>query len=62
MRLEVFDTAQEVAEAVATRIAAALVARPSLVLGLPAGRTPILTYAELRRRHAVLRRLTPAAA
>ena len=52
MKIAVFDTPQDVAQAAAARIAAALAAKPSLVLGLPAGRTPIATYAELRRRHA----------
>jgi glucosamine-6-phosphate deaminase len=50
--IEVFDTADDVARAVAARVADALAARPSLVLGLPTGRTPIATYAELRRLHA----------
>jgi glucosamine-6-phosphate deaminase len=49
--IEVFDTADDVARAVAARVADALAARPSLVLGLPTGRTPIATYAELRRVH-----------
>jgi len=49
--IEVFDTADDVARAVAARVADALAARPSLVLGLPTGRTPIATYAELRRLH-----------
>ena len=51
MTIEVFDTADDVARAVAARVAHALAARPSLVLGLPTGRTPIATYAELRRLH-----------
>ena len=51
MTIEVFDTADDVAGAVAARIADALAARPLLVLGLPTGRTPIATYAELRRLH-----------
>jgi glucosamine-6-phosphate deaminase len=49
--IEVFDTADDVARAVGARVADALAARPSLVLGLPTGRTPIATYAELRRLH-----------
>ena len=52
MRIEVFDTADDVARAVAQRVASALRTRPSLVLGLPTGRTPIAAYAELRRLHA----------
>ena len=51
MTIEVFDTADDVARAVAARVADALAARPSLVMGLPTGRTPIATYAELRRLH-----------
>jgi glucosamine-6-phosphate deaminase len=50
--INIFETPLETAAAVARRIAEALAARPSLVLGLPTGRTPIATYAELRRLHA----------
>jgi glucosamine-6-phosphate deaminase len=50
--IAVFDAAEDVARAVAERVADALAARPSLVLGLPTGRTPIATYAEFRRLHA----------
>ena len=52
MRIAVFETPDDVARAVARRVAQALAARPALVLGLPTGRTPIATYAELRRLHA----------
>jgi glucosamine-6-phosphate deaminase len=52
VKIEVFDTPDHAAAAVAERVAAALDSRPSLVLGLPTGRTPIATYAELRRLHA----------
>jgi glucosamine-6-phosphate deaminase len=52
VELRVFDTADETAGAVATRVAAALRAHPDLVLGLPTGRTPIAAYAALRRLHA----------
>ena len=52
MNIRVFDAPDAVACAVAGRVAAALTARPSLVLGLPTGRTPIAAYAELRRFHA----------
>ena len=51
MKILVFETPDEVARAVAQRVAEALAAQPSLVLGLPTGRTPIATYAELRRLH-----------
>jgi glucosamine-6-phosphate deaminase len=50
--IHVFDTPEAVACAVAGRVANALAARPSLVLGLPTGRTPIAAYAEIRRLHA----------
>ena len=52
MTINVFDTPELVARALARRIAAALAARPSLVLGLATGRTPVMTYAELRRLQA----------
>ena len=52
MVIAVFDTPDEAARAVAHRVAREVRDRPSLVLGLPTGRTPIATYAELRRLHA----------
>jgi glucosamine-6-phosphate deaminase len=52
LRLHIFDTEQEVARALAARVANAINERPSMVLGLPTGRTPIGTYQELRRLHA----------
>ncbi|MBI4264983.1 MAG: glucosamine-6-phosphate deaminase [Acidobacteria bacterium] len=52
MEIRVFDSADEAARAVADRVARALAERPSVVLGLPTGRTPVAAYAELRRRHA----------
>ena len=52
MNIRVFDTEEQVARALADRVASALRVRPSIVLGLPTGRTPIATYAELRRLHA----------
>ena len=51
MKIQIFDTPDDVARAVGDRVAEALAARPSLVLGLPTGRTPVATYAELRRLH-----------
>jgi glucosamine-6-phosphate deaminase len=51
LRIHVFDNEHLVARALAERVASAITARPSLVLGLPTGRTPIATYAELRRLH-----------
>jgi glucosamine-6-phosphate deaminase len=50
--IRIFETAGEAARAVARRVAEALRRTPDLVLGLPAGRTPVEAYAELRRLHA----------
>jgi glucosamine-6-phosphate deaminase len=44
-----FATAEEIVRAVAQRVAAAIREQPNLVLGVPAGRTPIGVYAELGR-------------
>ena len=52
MNVRVFLTADEAARALAERIAAAINAKPDLVLGLPTGRSPVATYAELRGLHA----------
>ena len=52
MEIRTFATADDVARAVAVRVAAALRQRPGLVLGLASGRTPLPTYAELARLHA----------
>lgn len=52
MDIRTFATAVETARAVALRIARAVGEKPRVVLGLPAGRTPIEVYAELRRMHA----------
>ena len=52
MRIRVYPTDREAAVALARDIAAALRARPDLVLGLPTGRTPIRLYRELVRLHA----------
>jgi len=49
--LTICDTAAEVGRVVARRISEALVSNPRLVLGLPAGSTPLDTYAELARLH-----------
>jgi len=45
----IFATREDVALAVAARVREALLAEPDLVLGLPAGQTPVPVYAELRR-------------
>ena len=51
MVVRVFTTADESARALAARIAAAVRDKPDLILGLPTGKSPIATYAELRRMH-----------
>jgi glucosamine-6-phosphate deaminase len=55
VRIHIFDTEQALARALAARVAAALSDNPSIVLGLPTGRTPIAAYEELRRLHAAQR-------
>jgi glucosamine-6-phosphate deaminase len=55
VHINVFETADETAVAVARHIAARIDERPNLVLGLPTGRTPVAIYAELRRLHAASR-------
>jgi glucosamine-6-phosphate deaminase len=52
VNIHVFDTPNQVAGALARRIADGLLERPEIVLGLPTGRTPLAMYAELRRLHA----------
>ena len=52
MRLTVFRHEREAAAALAERLAAALGERPSLVLGLPTGRTPVPLYRQLVALHA----------
>ena len=52
MAVTVCDDTAVAARAVADRIGAALQRKRSLVLGLPAGRTPQPVYGELKRRHA----------
>jgi glucosamine-6-phosphate deaminase len=46
-----FDTAQDTAVALARAVARAIELNPAIVLGLPAGRTPVPVYAELGRLH-----------
>lgn len=50
MHTRIFDSPSEAGLAVAGRVIRAVSGNPSLVLGLPAGRSPIDAYAELRRR------------
>jgi glucosamine-6-phosphate deaminase len=47
IRVTVFPTDRAAARALAKRIAAHVQAKPSLVLGLPTGRTPVRLYQEL---------------
>lgn len=52
LKIHTFNDEQTVARALAERIASAVRQRPAIVLGLPTGRTPVATYAELRRLHS----------
>lgn len=52
MRIRKFQTAATLAGVLARDIARVLAATPSVVLGLPTGRTPIPLYRELVRLHA----------
>jgi glucosamine-6-phosphate deaminase len=47
IRVTVFPSDRAAARALARRIASAVAAKPSLVLGLPTGRTPVRLYQEL---------------
>jgi glucosamine-6-phosphate deaminase len=49
VEIKVFSSSQELAHAAAHRVASLLRRRPDLVLGVPAGRTPVGIYAELAR-------------
>jgi len=49
VQIRVFTTREELARAAARRVAETLRQRPDVVLGLPAGRTPVGVYAELGR-------------
>ena len=50
MNIERFEDEDALSSALATRVLEAIIARPSLVLGLPTGRTPLGLYRELRER------------
>ena len=50
MIIERFEDDEALSAALATRVLERIVARPSLVLGLPTGRTPLGLYRELRER------------
>ncbi len=49
MDVTIFENAGEAGRALARRVADALRRTPDLVIGLPAGRTPVDAYTELRR-------------
>ena len=53
MLVRIFPSPEDAARALAGRIVAALHQKPGLVIGLPTGKSPVATYAELRRRHAL---------
>ena len=50
MNIQRFDDEEALSAALATHVLELIVARPSLVLGLPTGRTPLGLYRELRER------------
>ena len=50
MNIERFEDEETLSSALATIVLEAIVARPTLVLGLPTGRTPLGLYRELRER------------
>ena len=52
MEIRLFASGEELAHAAARRVVSVLRDDPSLVLGVPAGRTPIGVYAQLARLHA----------
>ena len=52
MDITIVATAEDIGHAVAQHVAIALRQQPDLVLGVPAGRTPVPVYAELGRLHA----------
>jgi glucosamine-6-phosphate deaminase len=52
VKITVLDSSDDVAAALAERVASTLQDRPDAVLGLASGRTPVDGYAELRRMYA----------
>ena len=52
MNIKRFEDEDALSVALASRVLEAMVKRPSLVLGLPTGRTPLGLYRELRQRGA----------
>lgn len=59
MTTQRFEHEDALAAALATRVLEAIVANPTLVLGLPTGRTPLALYRELRERSRLSRRSSP---
>lgn len=55
MNVQIFSTPELASRAVARRIAAAIHRKPTLVLGLPAGRTPVAVYDRLVREFEAAR-------
>lgn len=53
MIIERFEDDEALSAALATHVLERIVARPSLVLGLPTGRTPLGLYRELRERRGI---------
>jgi len=51
MRVRIFESEAEAAEACATLLAQLIAAQPNLVLGLPTGRTPVAVYRALVAQH-----------
>jgi len=54
VNIQRFDDEDALSAALATRVLERIVARPSLVLGLPTGRTPLGLYRELRERGSLI--------
>lgn len=52
MDVTIYETATEASRALARRVADTLRRTPDLVLGLPAGQTPVETYSEISRLHS----------
>ena len=52
MTITILNNSDEVAVALAERVASVLRAKPDAVLGLASGRTPVDGYAEMQRMHA----------
>jgi glucosamine-6-phosphate deaminase len=57
-----FENEDALAAALASRVLDAIVANPTLVLGLPTGRTPLALYRELRERSSLSHRSSPGSA